>query len=34
MLKLGSRGEEVTELQYRLIELGYLKDSADGVFWQ
>ncbi|MDR1563870.1 MAG: peptidoglycan-binding protein [Oscillospiraceae bacterium] len=33
-LKLGSRGDEVKALQKRLIELGYLTGSADGVFGQ
>lgn len=28
----GSRGDDVTRLQTRLIELGYLADRADGIF--
>ena len=31
-LKQGSRGTEVRKLQERLIELGYLKGSADGAY--
>ena len=31
-LENGSRGEDVTALQARLIELGYLDDDADGIF--
>ncbi len=31
-LQRGSRGEEVTALQQRLIDLGYLDDDADGIF--
>ena len=31
-LRLGSRGSEVKAVQKRLKELGYLNDSADGVF--
>lgn len=31
-LRLGSRGSEVKAVQKRLKELGYLSDSADGVF--
>lgn len=32
LLKQGSSGAEVKELQAKLIELGYLKGSADGVY--
>ena len=31
-LQKGSRGDEVASVQARLITLGYLKDSADGIF--
>lgn len=31
-LRLGSRGSEVKAVQKRLKELGYLNDSADGIF--
>jgi len=31
-LKLGSTGSEVTELQQRLISMGYLAGAADGIF--
>lgn len=31
-LKIGSRGDDVKKLQNRLIELGYLTGTADGVF--
>jgi hypothetical protein len=31
-LRDGSRGAEVTRLQQRLIELGYLSGKADGIF--
>ena len=31
-LKNGSRGEEVRKLQQALIDLGYLKGTADGIF--
>ena len=32
VLKVGSTGSEVKSLQQKLIELGYLKDKADGVY--
>ncbi len=32
ILKRGSRGEAVRQVQKRLIELGYLNGSADGIF--
>lgn len=32
LLRYGSRGDEVVELQKRLITLGYLDDAADGIF--
>ena len=31
-LTMGSRGEEVRKLQQALIDLGYLKGKADGIF--
>ena len=31
-LQQGSKGDEVAALQERLIELGYLDDTADGVY--
>lgn len=31
-LKLNARGNQVKKVQERLIELGYLKDNADGVY--
>ena len=31
-LSIGSRGEEVRKLQQALIDLGYLKGKADGIF--
>ena len=31
-LEKGSRGEEVKEIQIRLIEMGYLEGDADGLF--
>lgn len=31
-LKLNARGAQVKKIQERLIELGYLKDNADGVY--
>ena len=31
-LKIGSTGSDVKSLQQKLIELGYLKDTADGIF--
>ncbi len=30
--KVGSRGEEVRQIQTRLSELGYLKDKVDGIY--
>ena len=32
LLKVGSRGEDVRTLQQKLIELGYLKGKADGIY--
>jgi len=32
LLKYGSRGTEVKNLQQQLIKLGYLKGKADGIF--
>ena len=32
LLKRGDRGENVRQIQSRLISLGYLNDSADGIF--
>ena len=31
-LQNGSRGDDVTALQTRLIDLGYMDDEADGIF--
>ena len=31
-LSIGSRGEDVRKMQQALIDLGYLKDKADGIF--
>ena len=31
-MTLGSRGEEVRKLQQALIDLGYLKGKADGIY--
>ena len=31
-MTVGSRGELVKQLQQALIDLGYLKDKADGIF--
>lgn len=32
VLKVGSKGDEVKSLQQKLIELGYLRGTADGIF--
>lgn len=34
MLSVGSRGNEVMRLQLKLKELGYLQDTADGIYGQ